>query len=168
MTDPSVEGKMVALPPPNNKRMKQHDEVGPPIWAAIFSPILLGLGISRFGDLENWWAYMVDLDFFIIPLDLHFDRCWKLTGYKQFMLDSVSFQFRSSYSRFCILVASGRVSSHLFYGFLSRCNIDRIDRSIVLWIGRLKILFRSCKPWRDIWILPRLLAFAQFIGVRFS
>jgi hypothetical protein len=75
---------------------------------------------------------MVDLDFIIIHLDLHFDRCYKLIGYRQFMLDSVSFQFASSYSRFCILVAYRCASSHSFYGFLSRCTIDKIDRSIVL------------------------------------
>jgi hypothetical protein len=75
---------------------------------------------------------MVDLDFIIVPLDLHFNRCYKLIGYRQFMLDSVSFQFASSYNRFCILVASGCTSSHSFYGFLSRFTIDRIDRSIVL------------------------------------
>jgi hypothetical protein len=28
MADPSDEGKMVALPPPNNNRMRQHNEVG--------------------------------------------------------------------------------------------------------------------------------------------
>jgi hypothetical protein len=29
MADPSGEGKMVAPPPPNNKRMRQHNDVGP-------------------------------------------------------------------------------------------------------------------------------------------
>jgi hypothetical protein len=48
------------------------------------------------------------------------------------MLDSVSFQFALSYGRFCILVASRCASSHSFYGFLSTCTINRIDRSIVL------------------------------------
>jgi hypothetical protein len=37
-----------------------------------------------------------------------------------------------AYSRFCILVASGCASSHSFYGFLPRCTIVRIDRSIIL------------------------------------
>jgi hypothetical protein len=46
------------------------------------------------------------------------------------MLDSVSFQFASSYGRFCILVASRCASSHLFDGFLLTCTIDRIDRSL--------------------------------------
>jgi hypothetical protein len=51
MTDPSIEWKMVAPPHLSNKRMTQQDEVGPLVCVAIFSPILLGLGISRFGDL---------------------------------------------------------------------------------------------------------------------
>jgi hypothetical protein len=50
---PSGEGKMVAPPPPGNKRVRQHNKVGRLVSAAIFSPILLGLGISRFGDLED-------------------------------------------------------------------------------------------------------------------
>jgi hypothetical protein len=29
MTNPSGEGKMVVPPPPSNKRMRWHDEVGP-------------------------------------------------------------------------------------------------------------------------------------------
>jgi hypothetical protein len=29
LADPSGEGKRVASPPPSNKRMRQHDEVGP-------------------------------------------------------------------------------------------------------------------------------------------
>jgi hypothetical protein len=49
---------------------------------------------------------MVDSDFIIVPLDLHFDLFQKLIAYRQFMLYSVSFQFASSYGRFCILVAS--------------------------------------------------------------
>jgi hypothetical protein len=42
---------------------------------------------------------MVHLDFIIVPLDLHFNRCYKLIGYRQFILDLVSFQFASSYSQ---------------------------------------------------------------------
>jgi hypothetical protein len=53
MAYPSGEGKMVAPPHPSDKRMRQQDEVGPLVGAAIFSPILVGLGISRFGDLED-------------------------------------------------------------------------------------------------------------------
>jgi hypothetical protein len=51
MEDPSSEGKMVVLPPPSNKRMRQHDEVCPLFSATIFSPILLGLDITRFWGL---------------------------------------------------------------------------------------------------------------------
>jgi hypothetical protein len=53
MADPSGERKMVAPPPPSNKRMRQHDEVGHLVSAAIFSPIFLGLEISRFGGLGD-------------------------------------------------------------------------------------------------------------------
>jgi hypothetical protein len=62
------------------------------------------------------------------------------------MFDSVSVQFASSYNRFFMLVDSRCASSHSFYEFLSRCTIGRIGSSIVLLIGRLKILFRSCRP----------------------
>jgi hypothetical protein len=103
---------MVAPPPPSNKRIRQHNEVGPLVWAAIFSLIFLGLEISRFGNLEDWWAYMVDSDFIIVPIHLHFDWCYKLIGYRQFMLDLVSFYFALSYGRFCILVASGCASRY--------------------------------------------------------
>jgi hypothetical protein len=72
---------------------------------------------------------MVDSNF-IVPLDLHCNWCYNLIGRRQFMLDSISFQFASSYDRFCILVASGCASSHSLYGFFSRCTIDRIDRSL--------------------------------------
>jgi hypothetical protein len=53
MADPSGEGKMVVPPHPINKRMRQQDEVGPLVLAAILSLILLGMVISRFGDLED-------------------------------------------------------------------------------------------------------------------
>jgi hypothetical protein len=53
MADSSGERKMVAPPPPSNKRMRQQDEVGHLVSAAIFSPIFLGLEISRFGDLGD-------------------------------------------------------------------------------------------------------------------
>jgi hypothetical protein len=46
------------------------------------------------------------------------------------MLYSGSFQFASSYSTFCILVAFVCASKHSLYGFLSRCKIDMIERSL--------------------------------------
>jgi hypothetical protein len=75
MVDPSGEGKTIGPSAPSNKRMRQYDKVGPLVWAAIFSTIFLGLGIFRFGDVEDRWAYIVDSDFIIVNLDLQFDWC---------------------------------------------------------------------------------------------
>jgi hypothetical protein len=58
---------------------QQEDETARRGWSFGSSryifPILLGLGVSRFWDLEDWWAYFVDLDSIIIPLDLHYQSC---------------------------------------------------------------------------------------------
>jgi hypothetical protein len=56
---------VVYTPPPGYEFMKQDDKVSPLVWATIFSPINLGMGISRFGDLEDGWPYTIDSDFIV-------------------------------------------------------------------------------------------------------
>jgi hypothetical protein len=68
MADPSGEGKMIVPPPPSNKRMRQHDEIGPLVWSAIFSPILL-LTVN-FRQPSHEFTFGVGMNFVSYPMVL--------------------------------------------------------------------------------------------------